>query len=409
MDVQNLREKYPCLLSYMKENGYSVFYIRKFKTAINHILQEINLHDWKSYEDVYRTYSKQSDSKTYLRSKRGIIGIIKRFDLDNVFPHPAGRTNFLRVSSYELLPDEYKQVIDTYCEKAKQIGKKDDTIYTESHNATTFLLSLYQNGTDSLNGITEKGVLEVFFKEGKLYRGCSYKKNISAVFKTCIPFFPENTCTRVLSCLPAFRKKRKNIQYLTTDEVSALKAVLTDPRSSVSLRDKAIGLLALYTGLRCCDIAGLTLADIDWADDLIRIRQQKTGASLELPMRPIIGNAIYDYLIQERPKTVCEKVFVTETNHVTKLKSTSIWNVSKKIMNTANIRMKHGDRRGFHIFRHHMAISLLENQIPQPVISRVPGHLSPNSVEPYLSADFLHLRECALSIKCFPLREEVLP
>jgi hypothetical protein len=46
--------------------------------------------------------------------------------------------------------------------------------------------------------------------------------------------------------------------------------------------------------------------------------------------------------------------------------------------------------------------------VPQPVISRTLGHTSPNSLEPYLSADFPHLKDCALSIARWPVLEEVL-
>jgi len=77
-------------------------------------------------------------------------------------------------------------------------------------------------------------------------------------------------------------------------------------------------------------------------------------------------------------------------------------------MDAAKIRLNSGDRRGFHLFRHHLAISLLENEVSQPVISQIMGHSSPVSVEAYLSADFRHLKDCALSIDCFPLRKEVL-
>lgn len=299
-------------------------------------------------------------------------------------------------------------MINIYCKVEKKRGKKDDTIYTESHNATTFLLSLHHKGMDSFNKITERAVLEFFFQDGKLRRSCSYKKNISAVFKTCIPFFPENTCSKVLSYLPALREKRKNIQYLTRDEVSRIKTILSDSKSSISLRDKAIGLLALYTGLRSCDIASLSLSDIDWMNDIVHIKQQKTEVPLVLPLRVTIGNAIYDYIIQERPKVSCKEVFVTQARPFTKLQGSSMYNVAKKIMEAANIRIRSGDRQGFHIFRHHMAISLLENGISQPVISRTMGHTSPASLGTYLNADFSHLKECALSMDCFPLRKEVL-
>jgi integrase len=299
-------------------------------------------------------------------------------------------------------------VIDKYCESEKDRGKKETTIYTESHNATTFLLALHQNGMDSFNKITESAVREFFFQNGEHCRNYSYKKNISAVFKSCIPFFPKDTCTRILSYLPALRQKRKNIQYLFAEEVSQIKAVLTDSNSIIVLRDKAIGLLALYTGLRSCDIAGLTVDNIDWANDLIHIRQQKTDIPLEIPLTATVGNAIYDYLMLERPQSGLPEIFLSLSIPYARLNSSSLGNIAIKIMTTAKIRTNPGDRKGFHIFRHYLATALLGNDVSQPVISRILGHTSPDSINPYLSADFPHLKECALSIECFPLRKEVL-
>jgi len=52
---------------------------------------------------------------------------------------------------------------------------------------------------------------------------------------------------------------------------------------------------------------------------------------------------------------------------------------------------------------------MLENGVARPVISKILGHTSPDSLEPYLMADFKHLKDCALSVEAFPIREEVLP
>lgn len=63
---------------------------------------------------------------------------------------------------------------------------------------------------------------------------------------------------------------------------------------------------------------------------------------------------------------------------------------------------------GLHIFRHHLATDLLAKEVPLPVISKILGHASPISTETYLSADFAHLKECALSIESFAIGLEVL-
>ena len=76
-------------------------------------------------------------------------------------------------------------------------------------------------------------------------------------------------------------------------------------------------------------------------------------------------------------------------------------------MKKAGIRNHLNDRKGFHLFRHHLATSLLEQNVEYPIISQTLGHQSPESLNTYLGADFIHLKECALSIDCFPVRKEV--
>jgi len=212
----------------------------------------------------------------------------------------------------------------------------------------------------------------------------------------------------VLAFLPAFREKRKNIQYLTPEEIVKIKAALASAESSFPLRDKAVGLLVLHTGLRCCDIAGMTMDSIDWSEDLIRVKQQKTDVPIELPLTAVVGNAIFDYITMERQKTELAEIFLSQGRPYHALRSKSFSNLADKIMKAAGIRQENGSRRGFHIFRHHLATALLANGIPQPVISKTLGHTSPRSLDVYLSADFPHLKECSLSVERFPLRKEVI-
>ena len=407
MDVQNLRDNYPKLISYMETSGYSKTYVDRFKREIKRILTFADSNKWSCYADIYLDCASKSNSFDYLRSKRAIIGAIEQFDVYGRYPDGRRRHELFQRGAYWLLSPEFKTLIDRYCEIAKKQGKKAATIYTESHNASTFLLALQQKGMDCLDGITEEAVLAVFMSsEGKLLRSCSYKKNIAAVFKATIPDHPE-ACHRVLAYLPALRETRDNIQYLTPEEIHKVKEALSNAENSLTLCDKAIGILALYTGLRGCDIVGLTLDSIDWERELIYIKQQKTELPLELPLTTVVGNAIYDYLISERPRTESRFLFLSQKKPYDRLKSKSLGNAAVRIMKVAGIRQAKGDRKGFHIFRHHFATTLLGNGVPQPVISRTLGHSSPSSLEAYLSADFLHLKECAISIERFPVSEGV--
>ncbi len=407
MNVQNLRDNYPKLISYLEIKNYSKSYIDCFKREIDKILTLVDSKEWSCYKDIYLEYSKTSYSPDTLRNKRTIIGAIEQFDIHGRYPDGRRRHELFERGAYPLLSPEFKSVIDLYCEVEKKRSKKLTTIYTESHNASTFFLSLQQKGINSLNNITEEAVLSIFMSPDEtLLRSCSYKKNVAAVLKAGIPYHSE-TCPQVLSFLPGLREIRKNIQYLSPEEIQKVRGTLADEQNLLTLRDKAIGILALYTGLRSCDIAGLSLDAIDWDKDIIDIRQQKTEFPLELPLTAVAGNAIYDYLTSERPQTESRTIFVTQHKPYARLKSGSIGNVAVKIMKAANIRQSKGDRKGFYIFRHYFATALLENGVPQPVISRTLGHTSPDSLESYLRADFPKLKECSINIERFPVPMEV--
>lgn len=407
MDFKNLLEHHQDLLSYMESNGYSELYTSRFRDEISWILRNAEVKLWASYTDIYLEYTRAPHSKDYLRNKRTIIGAIEQFDLYGNYPNGRRRHALFNRDANHLLVPEFQELLDFYCKAEEKRGKKDTTIYNESHHAASFLLALQKDGTDSLEKVTEEQVISFFVsKEGALIKSCSYKKDIAAVFKAGLTW-NEKKCSRILCFLPALRETRKNIQYLTSEEILRIRAALDDRENGLTLRDRAIGMLLMYTGLRSCDLAGMTLDAIDWKNDRIHVHQQKTEAPLELPLSAKIGNAIYEYLSSKRPDSNESHLFLSLTRPVRPLDSGSIGNIAGKIMKEAGVRQSPGMRKGTHIFRHHVASTLLGNGIPQPVISRALGHTAPDSLEPYLRADFNHLKECALDISSFPVAGEV--
>ena len=405
MDLQNLREHHEELLSFMENNGYSSTYIQRFRDEINRILADADSSRWQSYRDVYLEYLKVPYSKDYLRNKRTIIGALEQFDLFGRLPDGRHRHTLFERGSYHLLEPEFQELIDFYRMYEKQRGKKESTIRGESLNTASFLYQMQGQGAQCLDEVTEDAVLSFFVSEdGSPRKGCSYKKNISAVFKAGLNW-KEPQYQRILSFLPLLRETRKNIQYLTQDEIRLLRAAMES--SGFSARNKAVILLLLFTGLRGCDIAGLTFRSIDWEKERILVEQQKTSVPVEIPLSAVVGNAIYDYLEQERPDTGFLSLFLTETHPFSPISAQGIANIVSKACRLAGIRQCPGDRKGTHIFRHNLASSMLENGVPQPVITQTLGHTAPDSLDPYLRADFVHLKECALSIEDFPLAEEV--
>jgi len=389
----------------MRGKKYGKQYIKFIEKEIIWILNNAEHYKWKTCDDIYLTYAHEwMNSFTLANKRRGLL-VIKRFDLESKMPD--GLKHYHRPSNYDFLNSEFKGFIDIY----RSIVKSNDakSYYKNiEYSACSFLFELQKSGIHSLDSITEKSVLAVFNKNNEICKSYTVKYDISVVFKTCIPFYNSRLCLKILSYLPNIQRIRKNIQYLTKDEVKRIKSTFEDD-FSISLQNKAICLPALYTGLRSCDISGLTFDEIDWENDLIHIKQRKTGMPLALPLRAIVGNAIFDYITKERSKSKSSDntIFLTVNAPYRRLHTTNLNAICVTIMNKAGIRNNPGDRRGFHLFRHHLATSLLENGIAQPIISSTLGHQSPESLNPYLSADFSHLKECALSIDNFPVKKEI--
>lgn len=398
MDLNNLKNKSNILISHMINNNYSQRYISKIKKEIETILDKGTSYD--SYFDYYENYLRKNSKQTKRKHRLDSLNVIMNFDQYNILPNRHKyKHKIIDNSNYAKLNDEFKKVIDKYIEISKIKNKKGTTIVNEARNAAVFLMYLQNIGITKIKDIKEDSILNFFVNDKyEIKYSHSYKKNIRIVFKTCIPYIKE--CERIVEYFPVMKENHKNIQFLNKNEISAIKTVLNNENSNISLRHKAIVSLLLYTGLRSCDIANLKLQDIDWDNEVIKIVQVKTNIELELPLLTIVGNVIYAYIINERPLTKSPYLFLRLDCNLPITRSTVRISVSK-VMDEANIRMKKGERRGTHIFRYNLATTLLEKNIPQPVISQTLGHTSPESLESYLKADIVHLRQCGLSVEQF--------
>lgn len=296
MDLQELKNKSPLLISYMESQNYSRQYISHIKNEIRWILNGSESNCWQTFDDIEQKCIEKYANQHTLKYKRRMLTVIKRFALEFVFPDGSRHTH--KPSYYDNLCSDFKCLIDTYRNVIKTKCVKSFH-YHKNRECTTcsFLSRLQKQGVCSLEQITEKHVMDIFVDDEKLCRSSHFKSETAAVLKICDPYYPTGICSKILSYLPKSRKIRQNIQYLTKDEIKKIKAVLEDDLS-LTRQNRAIGLLAFYTGLRSCDIAALRFDQIDWDNDLIRINQQKTSTPVTLPLRAVVGNAIFEYLVR---------------------------------------------------------------------------------------------------------------
>jgi len=394
------------LISHLVENKYRESYIRSFKSEIKKILKTEFNQEIQSYDDHYKSYFNNGLSKRALDQRRQTIGLIKQFDCEGKYPSRARRYRLLHIDHYDTLSDEFKKVVDFWELYVAGSGQKTSSIATKRQACISFFSHLNSSGAKAFDEITENMVFNYFINDGKVLRGHTSCYRIRRIIKECMPFFSNNVCKKVFLSIPLIKKSKKNYPYLTEEEAGKIMLILKDEFSGLNYRDRAIGLLALLCGVRSCDIAVLKISDINWEKETINIVQQKTGVPLNLPFCLIVGNAIYDYIMEERPKVVDEDhVFLINDREVRPI-SRRISHICEKIMTNAGVRSNYG-KRGFHLFRHWFGVMLLNKGVPCPVISAALGHVSPASLDAYLDSDLKRLKECGRSIEKFSVGKEV--
>lgn len=406
MKFENLFVHCEELITCMRDTGYAKAYIRQLTTEINWLKNHRDSAD--SYEQACRIRERDTVSKEMKKRYRLEYGILKRFDENGIYPDYRRKDPLVRRAAFYQLCPEFQDVINRYKETGLLRELKPRTVYGNASGASNFLLAMQKRDIFSLHEIKEEDAMSFFTdSSGKAILSSGYKKNIAQVFNAELGKYTADA-KRVAAFLPCIRPKRKNIQYLRVEETAKLHEMLEHQGASeLSLRNRAIGTLLYYTGLRACDISNLTFDDIDWDKEMIHIVQQKTAAPLDLPLTPVIGNAIYEYVTNERPDSDDPHIFLAENLPHDPIRAGSLWWATAKLYKVAKIRQSKGDRRGTHLFRHNAATTLVGNGIPRPVASAVLGHEDPNSLDYYTSADIKHLRTCALSIGEYPAAKEV--
>lgn len=394
------------LIQYMRDNEYSESYIQLLQSEINWIQK--NSDSFDSYESACLYREKGTASYDMKRRYRLFYGIMKRFDVDGVLPDYRRKEPLFKRGAYHKLCAVFQKIIDYYCEDAGLRNLKLQTINGNASGGSIFLLAMQEKGHFSLDEISEDDAMSFFTdSSGMVVLSDSYRKEVSAVLSADLGEYTQ-AARQVHTYLPRTRNRRKNIAYLQPEETACIHNTIEDNSAGkLSLRDRAVASLLYYNGLRGCDIVGLTFSDIDWENDEIRIIQEKTDVPLSLPLVPVVGNAIYDYITTERPNSDDPHIFLGARRPYDPLTAKGMWNVAIKIYRAAGVRQEEDSRKGTHLFRYNAANTFVGSGVSRPVASSVLGHEDPNSLDYYTFADITHLRECALSIEAFPVRKGV--
>jgi len=152
---------------------------------------------------------------------------------------------------------------------------------------------------------------------------------------------------------------------------------LCDNKRPTALRDRAIVILLLDTGIRASELCDLTLADADLTNHRIVVigkgRKQR-----HIPISPRTEQAIWRYLTTRDDKKPTASLFTTSTGRA--LNRFNLWRLLKLAGERAGVDGAHPHR-----FRHTFAITFLRNGGNVFALQRILGHESLSMVNKYLA------------------------
>lgn len=284
-----------------------------------------------------------------------------------------------------------------FLEDFKSKRRSEKTVLHHRRNLSYFLEFLYAKNKTSTAEVTESDVIS--------YTSVCRNK-VSAVTTLKLLFnFWEQTGIVVESFIDFFtsfkiKEKERIPSFYTTDEVAKIEHSV-NRNSPIGKRDYAMVLLASRLGLRSSDIATLTFSELDWANNMLKKRMQKTGKFIELPLLAEVGNAIIDYLKNARPKSKSDMVFILGRSPYSPLDAGVVSAQINNIIKRAGVDVK--DRHhGAHALRHSLASAMLGMNTSIETISETLGHQSTETTMCYLKIDVESLKKCALQVPSIP-------
>lgn len=293
-------------------------------------------------------------------------------------------------------PMPFREVAPEFFKYLKEErGLRTETLRFYAHHLRKFEAYLKQIGLSEIQGLSP-AVLSAFVadRSGKVARtglrdGCGILRVLLRYLHR-EQILPHDLSSTIEA--PQVYRLSTVPRSITWDEVRRMLETV-DRRSTVGKRDYAVLLLLITYGLRAREVAALTLDDIDWRRERLRIPERKAGHSTAFPLSTVVGDALVDYLQHGRPQTQDRHVFFRVLAPPIPLTFSAIGGRASHHLRRAGINVR---RAGSHTLRHTCVQRLVDADFSLKVIGDYIGHRSPSSTEIYSKVAVETLRQVAL-------------
>lgn len=377
--------------------GYSGAPCKTARYVLYNLLLFLEMHDlgyhqgiaeiWLEHEKTFH----KGDGWKQARRTLFLFGLYIREG--DVMPQSIHRTRRLLC---ETLPPWCQGMLRKYMTQREKEGWEKSTLNMIRSSVTRFCSFLVTAGLSDFSQLSAEVLKE--FNLWDRHLTAEGKNAYNVRIRQFIRFLERKEVVpygihQALCCSAA--PKEKIIVTLTQEEKGAIKEKHTNCHSPMELRDRAMMLLGTKMGLRASDIVTISLEDIDWDRQTLRIIQVKTDHEILLPMPTEVGNAIYLYIKEGRAneKTTSRYLFIKQRVPFDVLTRVACASALRRTLPGRTV-----PGSGFHVTRKTFATDRLCNGTGKQGIVDLLGQRDTQSLVHYLQMDETRMRMCPLSL-----------
>jgi integrase/recombinase XerD len=166
------------------------------------------------------------------------------------------------------------------------------------------------------------------------------------------------------------------VDALSEEQVEKLLFYVED-RRKVTLRNKLIVYLLLYTGVRVSELVGIQIADIDFLTSTLKVTG-KGGKRREIGLRQDVLYLIRQYMKEERSESVFrDSPYLLLSQRAGKMHRDAVRGWLAKISKELGFKLHP------HLFRHTFCTRLLKKGVDLTTVSKLAGHSTVNMTAKY--------------------------
>lgn len=372
-------------------------------TSLNGIMRITNL--FYLFMDINRLCYSPSVGDAWLESVKPFLDDVEYKHFRRILnlltqryrkePFRLNSSFVFRKTCYDRLPDWCRPEVDCFLNIKAGEGWAASTIRMYKHSICRFCISIDAKGVKSFKTMSALDIKQ--FNLDDLHDTPQGKNAYNSRIRKFLQFLGENHISDnpfLFLALPCVSVARESLVItLTEDEQAALRRIFQEDDTTLCLREKAMIQLGLYMGIRQSDIIGLTIDDIDWDNASIHISQDKTDYEIVLPMPTPVANALFRYIMKERPDTDSHSVFIRKRAPFKQVGRGACYNALGDALPDRDV-----PGSGFHVTRKTYATNLLRNDVPVQHVAEALGHQGLGAVHKYLSLEERRMRLCGLNL-----------